>query len=61
LNTSITVPLGSANTSTSEIGWKLERQPHALRLRALAQHDRMMVDRGGEIDGIFLFGGKRQP
>src|SRR5215471_13868602 len=87
LNTSITVPLGSAKTSMSltdgsgslrrsvempcpatllfesiEIGRRrnLKADARALRLRAFAQHDRVVIDRRGEIDGVFLLRRKRQ-
>jgi hypothetical protein len=47
----------------AEIGvsGNLERHARALRLRAFAQHDRMMVHRGSEIDRIVVLGRDREP
>ena len=42
------------------VGRDLKSDAHALRLRAVAQHHRVMVDGRGEKDGVLLLGGERQ-
>ena len=39
------------------LGRDLEAQPHAFRLRSLAQHHRVMIDRRGQIDRILVLAG----
>ena len=39
----------------------LKTEAHALRLHALSQHDRMMIDCVGEIDRILVLGDQGQP
>src|SRR5262249_626032 len=39
----------------------LKADPRALCLRALAQHDRVMIDSRGEVDGVFLLRHQGQP
>jgi hypothetical protein len=41
-------------------GRNLKADTRALCLRALAQHDGMVIDRRGEIDGVFFLRRKRQ-
>ncbi len=42
------------------IGRDLKADAHALRLRALAQHHRMVIDGRGEKDRVLFLGGERQ-
>ena len=39
------------------VGRDLEAEAHAFRLRALAQHHGMVIDRRGEIDGVLVLAG----
>src|SRR5262249_9448855 len=42
------------------VGGDLESDPHAFRLRSLAQNHRVMVDSRGEIDGVLALFGRRE-